>query len=139
MYLDIPVWLLVKVIELTYCIIGGKVQEAFPSLLLDPKAAVKDTRKTPRSCCTTAAVVTLSLNASLIAPLYFFQPDITSFLSPFLFSSSFTALFFFFFYSAMIKADGHYIKFHMLSHLFFMHVWRSENWAQQKTGVDRSG
>lgn len=134
MYLDIPVWLLVKVIELTYCIIGGKVQEAFPSLLLDPKAAVNDTRKTPRSCCTTAAVVTLSLNASLIAPLYFFQPDITSFLSPFLFSSSFTALFFFFFLLCNDKSGW---ALHQISYAFtsFFHACL----AQWELGTAKDG
>lgn len=62
------------------------------------------------------------------------QPDVASCLVPLLFSSSFTALFF---YSATIKGGRHYIKFHMLSHLFSCISGAVRIWAKQKRVADR--
>lgn len=123
------------------------VQETYPSLLLRPQGSREDYKRNARELLPPRVLwLALSLNSSVLhsaaLPLLssfpvFLQRDIISCLFSLFILFIFHCTFFF--YSAVIKTEGHYIKSHMLSHLFFMLCWCNESWAKHKRVVGRSG
>lgn len=82
-------------------------------------------------CCGYFCLSTLPHSAALplLSSFHFFSPTWHYILHFFPFYSLHLSLHPFF-NLTMIKAEGYYIKSHMLSHLFFMHCWCSESWEK---------